>query len=171
MGYESYDSGDCKHSWGYWVADGYDIVVNGGNMEEEFVDCGDRVWSDCNGSSGNSGGDDNGGGNDNDDNNGGGNNDGDDNNNNNGGGNNNNGGGGNNNNGGGGNDNNGGGNNDRDPDITPSPRPSIPSIITTSTTITPPKPPISSWRADTGENLRRQSGRPRRSGVGKPICH
>ena len=35
-----YDSGDCKHSWGYWVAGGYARVVNGGNMEEEFVDCG-----------------------------------------------------------------------------------------------------------------------------------
>ena len=34
-----YDSGDCVHSWGYWVAGGYTTVVNGGNMEEEFVDC------------------------------------------------------------------------------------------------------------------------------------
>ena len=42
-----YDSGDCLHSWGYWVAGGYTIVVNGGNMEEEFDDCGGRVWSDC----------------------------------------------------------------------------------------------------------------------------
>ena len=48
--------------------------------------------------------------------------------------------------GGDGNNDNGDGNNNRAPDITPSPRPSIPSIITTSTTITPPKPPISSWK-------------------------
>ena len=35
-----------------------------------------------------------------------------------------------------------GGNSDRNP----SPRPSIPSIITTSTTIRPPRPPVSSWK-------------------------
>ena len=114
-------------------------------MEKEFVDCGDRVairtatavvaitatmtaTMTMRDDSDDDSGDDNGG------------------NNNNGGGGNNNNGGGNGNNGGGGNNNGGGGNNDRDPDITPSPRPSIPSIITTSTTITPPKPPVSSWK-------------------------
>ena len=45
-----YDSGDCKHSWGYWVAGGYDAIT--GDMEAEFVDCGNKVWTDadCNGS-------------------------------------------------------------------------------------------------------------------------
>ena len=174
-----YDSGDCKHSWGYWVKGGYDIVMNGGNMEEEFVDCGSRVWSDCSGSNGNDDVDDNNNNDDVDDNNN--NDDVDDNNNNDDVDDNNNNDDvddnnnnddvddnnnnddvddnnnnddvddnnnndndnddSNNNNGGGSNNNNGGGDNDRDPGITPSPRPSIPSIITTSTTITPPTTP------------------------------
>ena len=55
----SYDSGDCLNSWGYWLKGGYTTVMNGGNMEEGFVDCGNRTWADCNGSSGNNDNDDN----------------------------------------------------------------------------------------------------------------
>ena len=139
-----YDPGDCKHSWGYWVAGGYTTVMNGGNMEAGFVNCIGGGNKDCNGGGGNNGGNNNGGGGNN--NGGGGNNNGGGGNNNGGGGNNNGGGGNNNggggnNNGGGSNNNGGGGDNNRAPDLTPSPGPSIPSIITTSTTITPPTTP------------------------------